>query len=70
MGQENENLGKVIDFLKTENDRLHHLTNVLIDHLWKIGDKRLPLKDIDKRMEEYDKKQSHIYRDVLSGEEL
>jgi hypothetical protein len=24
--------------LQQENDRLHHLTNVLIQHIWKTGD--------------------------------
>ena len=41
--------------LQQENDRLHHLTNVLIQHLGKIGDRGLPLKEIDKQMELYDK---------------
>ena len=41
-------------YLQQENDRLQHLTTVLIDHIWKIGDKGLPLKEIDKQMKIYD----------------
>ena len=41
--------------LQQENDRLHHLTNVLIQHIWKTGDRGLPLKEIDKQMELFDK---------------
>ena len=41
--------------LQQENDRLHHLTNVLIQHIWKTGDRGLPLKEIDRQMELYDK---------------
>ncbi len=44
-----------VEHLKQENDRLHHLTNVLIQHIWKTGDKGLPLKEIDRQMELYDK---------------
>ena len=40
--------------LQQENKRLHHLTNVLIQHIWKTGDKGLPLKEIDKQMKIYD----------------
>ena len=40
--------------LKQENDRLHHLTNVLIQHIWKSGNKGLPLKEIDKQMKIFD----------------
>ena len=40
--------------LQQENDRLHHLTNVLIQHIWKTGDRGLPLKDIDRQMKIYD----------------
>ena len=43
-----------IELLKEENNRLHHLTNVLIDHIWKTGDKKLPLKEIDRQMKIYD----------------
>ena len=28
-----------ISHLQQENDRLHHLTNVLIQHIWKTGDR-------------------------------
>ena len=40
--------------LQQENDRLQHLTTVLIDHIWKTGDRGLPLKEIDRQMELYD----------------
>ena len=43
-----------VEHLKQENDRLHHLTNVLIQHIWKIGPHGLPLKEIDKQMAIYD----------------
>ena len=61
---------KEVEFLKQENTRLHHLTTVLIDHIWKSGKHGLPLKDIDRQMELFDKKQDPVYRDVLSGEKL
>jgi hypothetical protein len=51
-----EHLIKKEELLKQENDRLQHLTTVLIDHIWKK--QPFPLKEIDKRMAEYDKKQS------------
>jgi len=41
--------------LQQENERLQHLTTVLIDHIWKSGDKGLPLKDIDRQMELFDR---------------
>ena len=40
--------------LQQENKRLHHLTNVLIQHIWKTGDKGLPLKEIDEQMKIFD----------------
>ena len=40
--------------LQQENDRLHHLTTVLIDHIWKTGDRGLPLKEIDRQMKIFD----------------
>ena len=40
--------------LQQENDRLQHLTTVLIDHIWKTGDRGLPLKEIDKQMKIFD----------------
>jgi len=49
---------KEVEFLKQENDRLQHLTTVLIDHIWKSGDRRLPLKEIDRQMKLYD--EEHI----------
>ena len=45
----------LVEHLKQENKRLHHLTTVLIDHIWKTGDRGLPLKHIDKQMELFDK---------------
>ena len=45
----------VLEQLKQENNRLQHLTNVLIDHIWKTGDRGLPLKEIDRQMELFDK---------------
>jgi len=44
-----------VEQLKLENDRLQHLTTVLIDHIWKTGERGLPLKDIDRQMELFDK---------------
>jgi len=40
--------------LQQENDRLQHLTTVLIDHIWKTGNKGLPLKEIDRQMKIFD----------------
>ena len=40
--------------LQQENKRLHHLTNVLIQHIWKTKDKGLPLKEIGKQMKIFD----------------
>jgi len=48
-------LEKEVEYLKQENDRLQHLTTVLIDHIWKTGDRGLPLRGIDRQMELYDK---------------
>ena len=50
-----ELLKKKEEQLQQENDRLQHLTTVLIDHLWKTGERGLPLKEIDKQMELFDK---------------
>ena len=47
-----------IKHLQHENDRLHHLTNVLIQHIWKSGDKGLPLREIDRQMALFDKANS------------
>ena len=49
------------EYLKQENDRLHHLTNVLIQHIWKTGDRGLPLKEIDKQMKLFDEKNGVDY---------
>jgi len=61
-----------IEMLKQENDRLHHLTTVLIDHIWKTGDRGIPIKEIDRQMKLFDDENENqvVYRDVLSGEEL
>ena len=45
---------KEINQLTSENARLHHLTTVLIDHIWKSGERGLPLKEIDKQMALFD----------------
>ena len=47
--------------LQQENDRLHHLTTVLIEHIWKKHP--FPLKEIDEKMLEYDKKQMALFDD-------
>ena len=62
----------VLEQLKQENERLHHLTNVLIDHIWKTGDRGIPIKEIDRQMKLFDDENENqvVYRDVLSGEEL
>jgi len=46
-----------LEHLKEENKRLHHLTNVLIQHIWKTGDRGLPLKEIDRQMALFDEEQ-------------
>ena len=43
-----------LELLKQENDRLQHLTTVLIDHIWKTGERGIPLKEIDRQMKLYD----------------
>ncbi len=45
----------LVEHLKQENKRLHHLTTVLIDHIWKTGERRIPLKEIDRQMELFDR---------------
>jgi hypothetical protein len=65
-----------VKHLKEENNRLHHLTNILIEHLWKVNNNGLPLNSIDKQMKLFDeqtellKQKPKAYRDVLSGEEI
>jgi hypothetical protein len=65
-----------VKHLKEENKRLHHLTNILIEHLWKVNNNGLPLNSIDKQMKLFDeqtellKQKPKAYRDVLSGEEI
>ena len=44
--------------LQQENDRLQHLTTVLIDHIWKKHP--FPLKEIDEKMLEYDKENGSV----------
>ena len=51
-----ENMEKYVEHLKEENKRLHHLTNVLIQHIWRSGPNGLPLKDIDRQMKLFDEK--------------
>ena len=51
-----ENMEKYVEHLKEENKRLHHLTNVLIQYIWKSGPNGLPLKDIDRQMKLFDEK--------------
>ena len=43
-----------IEHLKLENERLQHLTTVLIDHIWKSKDRKFPLQEIDKQMALFD----------------
>jgi|TARA_B110000438_G_C15790740_1_gene640556 hypothetical protein len=65
-----------VKHLKEENQRLHHLTNILVEHLWKVNNNGLPLKSIDRQMKLFDeqtellKQKPKAYRDVLSGEEI
>ena len=47
-------LEKKLEQLQQETDRLQHLTTVLIDHIWKSGERGLPLKEIDKQMKIFD----------------
>ena len=47
-------LEKKLEQLQQENNRLQHLTTVLIDHIWKSGERGLPLKEIDKQMKIFD----------------
>ena len=46
-------LEEKLKLLQQENDRLQHLTTILIDHIWKK--QPFPLKEIDRQMELYDK---------------
>ena len=48
-------LKKNLELLQQENDRLQHLTTVLIDHIWKK--QPFPLKEIDQQMALFDKEQ-------------
>jgi hypothetical protein len=62
-----EHFKKQLELLKQENDRVQHLTTVLIDHIWKK--QPFPLKEIDKQMDEYDKalKQSQFDDGGIDG---
>ena len=41
--------------LQQENDRLHHLTTVLIEHIWKNKNGHgIPLREIDRQMKLFD----------------
>jgi len=51
---EKEDYDIAYQHLKQENDRLQHLTTVLIDHIWKTGERGLPLQDIDRQMKLFD----------------
>ena len=51
--------------LQQENDRLQHLTTVLIEHIWKKHP--FPLKEIDEKMLEYDKKQTQFDDGGIDG---
>jgi hypothetical protein len=44
-----------IEQLTQENKRLSHLTTVLIDHIWKTGERGLALREIDRQMELFDR---------------
>ena len=52
---ENLLLKKKLELLQQENDRLQHLTTILIDHIWKK--QPFPLKEIDQQMALFDKEQ-------------
>ena len=58
-------LEKKLELLQQENDRLQHLTTVLIDHIWKKHP--FPLKEIDQQMLEYDKEQSQFDDGGIDG---
>ena len=46
---------KQIEQLQKENDRLQHLTTVLIEHIWKNKNGQgIPLKEIDRQMKLFD----------------
>ena len=54
IAMEHSEMIMALEHLKQENDRLLHLTNVLVEHMGKTGDKKFPLKDIDRQMKLYD----------------
>ena len=46
---------KQIEQLEKENDRLQHLTTVLIEHIWKNKNGHgIPLREIDRQMKLFD----------------
>jgi len=46
---------KQIEQLEKENDRLQHLTTVLIEHIWKNKNGQgIPIKEIDRQMKLFD----------------
>ena len=46
---------KQIEQLQKENDRLQHLTTVLIEHIWKNKNGQgIPIKEIDSQMKLFD----------------
>jgi len=46
---------KQIEQLQKENDRLQHLTTVLIEHIWKNKNGQgIPIKEIDRQMKLFD----------------
>ena len=46
---------KQIEQLQKENDRLHHLTTLLIEHIWKNKNGQgIPIKEIDRQMKLFD----------------
>ncbi len=51
----NMNPYKQIEQLQKENDRLQHLTTVLIEHIWKNKHGHgIPLREIDRQMKLFD----------------
>ena len=46
---------KTIEVLQQENNRLQHLTTVLIEHIWKNKNGQgIPIKEIDRQMKLFD----------------
>ena len=53
--------------LQQENDRLQHLNTVLIEHIWKKYSGSFPIREIDEKMFEYDKKQPQFDDGGMDG---